>query len=180
MSHRLALVGKIICDKGFVDMAKENEKLRLSLFWTRFMRFKLGEHMATANLDFDDGPRCNCSTCRIAKRYEEEDQVSDDDDHTVCVFVPLLEKGLKECGIVAIESESFGDFRHECDPFQAVVDVDAHLVYRPGWFHFFYGAKLAKATSVDDPELRKLRKLFDFLDPNEKHKEPWWMTGVAE
>ena len=40
---------------------------------------------------------------------------------------------------------------------------NAHLVCRNDYFITDYGTKLWKAKSVDDPELRKLKSLFDAL-----------------
>ncbi len=47
-----------------------------------------------------------------------------------------------------------------------VSNADFHLVSQAGvdWDFFSYGTKLFKAVSVDDPELRKLEKLFEILD----------------
>jgi hypothetical protein len=47
-----------------------------------------------------------------------------------------------------------------------VSNAQAHLASRAGedWDCFTYGAKLWKATSTDDAELEKLKKLFESLD----------------
>ena len=42
-------------------------------------------------------------------------------------------------------------------------ELDVHFVCRFGCCISSYGAKLWKATSVDDPELMKLKALFDML-----------------
>jgi hypothetical protein len=54
--------------------------------------------------------------------------------------------------------------------YHGVVDVDTHLVTIQGytrWTVFAYGAKLFKARSVDDPELRRLEGLFQSLEFND-------------
>ena len=43
------------------------------------------------------------------------------------------------------------------------IDINVHFACRERYYVSHYGAKLWKATSVDDPELRKLKALFDAL-----------------
>jgi len=43
-------------------------------------------------------------------------------------------------------------------------DLDTHLVCAGPYVFAAYGAKLWKAKSVDDPELLKLKALFDALN----------------
>jgi hypothetical protein len=55
---------------------------------------------------------------------------------------------------------------HESGGEYAVYDVDSHFHHhiRENWYHWSYGSRLWKATSVDDPELGKLRALFAALE----------------
>ena len=43
------------------------------------------------------------------------------------------------------------------------IDLDTHLVCSSPYLIVGYGAKLWEATSIDDPELKKLKALFDAL-----------------
>ena len=57
------------------------------------------------------------------------------------------------------------------NPWDSVFDVDCHFVKLcengGGWFMFTYGAKLWSAKTINDPELKKLEKLFELLNVDE-------------
>jgi hypothetical protein len=137
--------------------------------------------MANANTDYDESPRCNCSSCFVGNRTEDDpfNEVTERD--AVCTFMPLLDKGLAEFEIVTKCTEprinTVKYFTNEWNPTEKFSDEDAHICYHYDWITFCYGSKLSKATSVNDPELVKLRNLFEFLDPNSKYDQPWWMTA---
>ena len=175
--HRLTQVGKIICDKGFSDAVKENEKLRLSLFWTKYSRRNMHKYLVYANMDRGDdlATRCNCSNCLQHKWYDW-DVEPDDYMHTVCAFLPLLERDIAECGLVTAPYQIPNGFvEHECNNGSSVPIVDAHIVRSENWRWVYYGTKISNAKSVNDPELVKLKNLFDLLHPEDK--QPWWMTA---
>jgi hypothetical protein len=174
---RLAQVGKIICDKGFSDAVKENEKLRLSLFWTKYSRRNMHKYLVYANMDRGDdlATRCNCSNC-LQRKWNDWEVEPEDYKHTVCAFLPLLERDIAECGLVtAPDQRPNGFVEHECNNGCPTPIVDAHIVRGENWVNFYYGTKISNATSVNDPELVKLKKLFDLLHPEDK--QPWWMTA---
>ncbi len=60
---------------------------------------------------------------------------------------------------------------HMSDTEGVVCNVDSHFVettMRGGFLHkFTYGSKLWKARSVDNPELKKLERLFQLLNTDD-------------
>jgi hypothetical protein len=85
-----------------------------------------------------------------------------------CKFKPWFEEFIRYYELV----DSVGTFPNQEGAYHmaggdiAVYDVDSHFhhVVRGDWYHWTYGARLWKATNVDDPELGKLRALFTTLD----------------
>ncbi len=78
---------------------------------------------------------------------------------------------LTECGLTI----GYSDGKPLCrlkqeDSGNFVYDVDTHFVHltRDDWFLFSYGAKLWRATASDDPELQKLVRLSERLQPDEE------------
>ena len=65
--------------------------------------------------------------------------------------------------------------RHISNTKCSVCDFDAHFVettMRGGFLHkFTYGSKLWKAGSVDNPELKKLERLFELLNAEGAEEE---------
>jgi len=125
----------------------------------------------------DLATRCNCSNCLERKLYDWDDE-PEDYKHTVCAFLPLLERDIAECGLVVADFKLPAEFDngHECNSGNQTPIVDAHIVRTSGdWMFVSYGTKISNATSVNDPELVKLKNLFDLLHPEDK--QPWWMTA---
>jgi hypothetical protein len=188
MGHvcRLALVSQILYDKELIEMRQENERLKLSLFWTKYNAFKLNAAIRVRNqMESDDPFNCDCRVCIIARRYCVSDDMSSDDEHVPnvkCEFEPLFEAKLAEFGLIFAVVPDHLPVRlqyHECAVGlrrgREAINAPAHIVAfgcdpkdgrRPDmedWGHFTYGAKLFKATTVNDPELKKLEDLFTWL-----------------
>ena len=175
MSHqfsRLSTVCKVLFDAELIALRNENEELRLNLFWTKYSPKKLRSAIKRGNKIMPGIPRnCNCFICGQEDRFWGEG-IRDD---VVCTWKPLFEAKLVELGIgFSDEHASKSLIRHEC---VVVVDCDTHIVnlvddyplwlenddtYRM-WCEFAYGSKLFKATTVNDPELKKLVALFEWL-----------------
>ena len=142
------------------ELKREIERLRLKLFWRDHSHEELQAAMAAAN---GSGPKCACLACAVSGRKDG------DDDRTCehCTFKPWFEALLKAHAIVALPGPPADDegVMHEDCAQNVVYDADCHLmtIGRHDWVFFTYGARLWKAASVEDPELRKLAALFDAL-----------------
>jgi hypothetical protein len=169
---RLSAVCKVLFDAEVIALRKENEELKLSVFWTKYSPKKLRSAIKRGNRKMPGIPRnCNCFICGQEDRFWG-DGIRDD---VVCTWKPLFEAKLVELGIgFSDEHASKSLIRHEC---VVVVDCDTHIVnllddyplryendniYRQ-WSEFAYGFKLFMATTVNDPELHKLVALFEWL-----------------
>lgn len=144
MTDRLALVCKIVLDQQVLNLRREVEELKLQLFWKDHDVRALAAKMRQAN---QNGPRCACDACACMRYhlfpghmfptpYMLED----------CAFAPWFESLLSQFGLTS----------------------DHHIIHKntkfPGaWVEFEYGPALLDAKSIHDPELKRLRRLFNAL-----------------
>jgi len=167
---RLALVSKIMLDQRFLEMRRENESLRLRLFWVDHSINTL-KHLTNYANNRAGGPRCRCRCCVRAKRYrpcildgyDYEDEVGDE----ACRFGPLFEKLVQQHGLSFAAGGScvtFEKLDRECHP---MPDDDVHFLLFPthnapatSWCTWVYGAKLWKAQTTQDAGLLQLSALF--------------------
>ena len=150
MFSRLALVSKVLCDRELFELRRVNEKqrqeidtLKLDLFWREYDISKL---------------RRVISLVRI--HYRTRDHITDQTDWAL-----YIEPILREFGIDVqitdnnptrgILEEPFGEY------YMPRSELDVHLTCTRYYTITSYGAKLWKAKSVDDPELLKLKALYD-------------------
>ncbi len=149
------------------DLRTQITALKLKLFWKEHCRGQLQDVMQNANQDVN-GPDCACLACTVSGRKNEEMDVVDSD----CTFKPFFEALLAECGLTVGHCDGVPVCQHDAeDSGNFIYDVDSHFIHvgaREDWFCFSYGAKLWRATEADDPELHKLVRLFDRLQPDEE------------
>ena len=170
--HRLSLVAKILQDKAFAELVKENErlltlnnKLELTLFWKDHCVNALCKAMSGANQHHPDAPHCVCIHCSYAERADG------DGLNSICSFKPWFENKLTVLEIKTLRGyplENVDQLKHICSgDTEYVLDVaDAHLVNmaQQNWTWFTFGALLWKATSIQDLQIQKLAGLFDELN----------------
>ena len=167
----LALVSKVLLDTRFLELKRENEDLKLRLFWIDHSINTLKVLMARANQVSHD-LRCRCRSCMYARRFQptifdaDNDEIKDED----CKFKPWFEQVLQEHGLsVGRGGDPHPeDFDREFYP-RPNLDVHFHVVESENtwsynsWAKLMYGAKLWKAQTTQDPELLKLTALFKTL-----------------
>lgn len=158
------MVSKILFDTRLLELKRENEALKLKLFWKEHNPEKLKKAMASANWG-PDGPSCSCLACAVSGRYLIDDgEVA---ETKPCTFKPWFEQVLREhdmsIGHVVDAPRADGSV---CDSGNDVFDDGRHFTNFAGcdWRWWTYGSKLWKATSVRDPELAKLERLLHYLD----------------
>ena len=162
--ERLALVSKILLDTRLLELKRENEALKLKLFWKENNPEELKKAMASANCG-KDGPSCSCLACVVSGRYESDHgEVA---EMKPCTFKPWFEQVLREhemnAGHVVDVPRVDGSV---VDSHNDVFDDGQHFTNFAGkdWVCWTYGSTLWKATSVRDPELAKLERLFRTLN----------------
>jgi len=163
---RLALVSKIMLDERVIALRKENELLRLQLFWKDHCDSQLKILMEQAN---QSGPNCSCLACGACGRMDLESRQIRPMDST-CKFKRWFENILASCDMTCVTGvfkgmEPAGQHM-SCVRGDCPYDVDAHFHHlaHEDWVSWIYGAKLWKAQSVNDPELLKLKRLFEVLE----------------
>lgn len=162
---RLVLVSRIILDQRILDLRKEVETLKLSLFWKDHEEEKLIDLMREVNNYGANPPRCKCMACGLAGRLEEPGPTS----NGPCKFGLWFEQILNSCGMfylfeIRSGAKIVGQYT-SARRSHPLYDVDAHfhLLVERNWFSWSYGNKIRNATSVNDPELLKLGRLFEIL-----------------
>lgn len=150
---RLALVSKLLLDRQVLELRRENEALRLRLFWQDHCVENLLRLMRFANTN---GPDCVCSACAHTRCLIPVFFLPGLDADQ-CTFKPWFERMLRSHGLEA--AVLLTEPEHP---------IDAHILHIhpeiPGpWVHVAYGARLLSATSERDPELAKLSRLFKAL-----------------
>ena len=163
---RLALVAKVLLDSRFLELKRENESLKLRLFWFDHCLLTLRKMLQVANNNAA-GPRCRCASCVFTKRYEPNILDGYEDDADACKFHTWFEQVLQKHGM------SFRDATdlqfHDNVHFHVFLSNNA----RNQWV---YGGKLCNARSTADPELVKLAALFQTLGGM---YEPHWAVVDA-
>ena len=103
---------------------------------------------------------CNCDECRALGRYvgvvHRRVHIFD------CHFMPWFLEKLEKLDMQWELSVTWVDCQHIDETDGSPLDV--HFANSSGcWDSVLYGAKLTRATFINDPELRKLSALFDTL-----------------
>lgn len=187
--ERLTLVAKVLMDVRLLELMRENEELKLKLFWKEHNPSMLKQAMAVANT-VEGGPGCTCLACIVGGRcangtrgyapyafaHEYDHQLvmsAHDICHLRCQFKPWFEKKISESGMsvrdmplsVWVDGADGG----VVDDGKAVLDDGNHFINmgKVDWNTWVYGLRLCKASSTSDRELGKLKGLFLALIPSE-------------
>ena len=178
--ERLSLVAKVLMDTRLLELKRENEELKMRLFWKEHNPSMLRQAMAAANMG-EGGPACSCLQCIVGGRcadgtrgYAPYAFTHEYDGHIVmpaydrchlrCQFKPWFEQKIRESGLSVRDADGIvvGDGA-------GALDDGHHFIHmgRVDWNAWVYGSRLSKASSVADQELQKLQKLFRALEARE-------------
>jgi hypothetical protein len=146
-------------------LKRENEDLKLKLFWKEHGPDKLNEAIRSANY-VEGGYWCCCLACAVSGRHEKG--YGETDENKPCTFKTWFEQVLDHHemsigrGLPDVPIWVEGSV---VDSGNDVLDDGQHftILGRQDWLHWTYGSRLWKATSVRDPELAKLERLFTTL-----------------
>jgi hypothetical protein len=143
---RLSAVSKVLFDKELIELRREYEVLKLShqslelkLFW---------EEHSVENL------HAALKRNGIRGRF----LVHVGGGLVECTLFPWFPTLAKGCGLDIAENDS--------EPLKVNYksEVDSHCIVRRGRGVIAYGAKIWNAKTISDPELQKLKVLFEILN----------------
>ena len=163
---KLALVSKIILDQRVLELRRENEELKLKLFWKDHSQLELKTAMANGNNFSPSAPKCTCLPCTVSGRLDAD--VESDNTYD-CRFKPWFEQKLNDCDMTVGHDASLRIDHDLICPINGVIDCDCHLVNfaRGDWVWVSYGKRVWAAKTTSDPELQKLQQLFSLLNEDE-------------
>ena len=138
---RLTTVSHVLFEREILEQKKEIESLKLKLFWKDYSL----RNLQTAIV---------CEANR-RRRLNIPDPTLDM-EHWYLWVGPMIESFGMEAALIDQET----DQRALVPP----IDINVHFACRERYYVSHYGARLWKAKSVNDPELRKLVALFDALN----------------
>ena len=169
--ERLSLVAKVLMDTRLLELKRENEALKMQLFWRDHSPSMLNQAMAAAN-KMPAGPRCVCLACIVGGRCADGTRgfapypfVHEYDGHLLltqydrchvrCQFKPWFEEKIRAAGM-RVETQTASS---EGD---GVRDVGQHFTNLGigDWNSWVYGSAVCRATSVENEDLAKLNQLF--------------------
>ena len=150
-----------------VELQREDEAFQLELFWKKHEHYIMQSAMCRAN-KAEGGPACDCIACAASHRhYLKTCEVA---ENKPCTFKPWFEQVLREHEMsighglpdvpIWVDGTVINSGRDVLDDGQHFSDFGPL-----DWFQWNYGSKLWKATSVRDPEIAKLERLLNWLNP---------------
>ena len=160
-------VAKILTDARLQELVDENRKLKLALFWKTHDIGQLRNKIYAIQHRI----KCKCKSCNWAK------QSSEFNDEWECAVTRRFEDIARDHGLstgvdggadgmcYAIYEPALGEDEWD-DEAQFFYAGDVHIVLPSSitdWVVVGYGEKLNKAKSIEDPELIKLKELFQTL-----------------
>ena len=173
--ERLSLVSKVLMDTRLLELKRENVALKLKLFWKTHSPCMLKQAMAHAN-QVTTGPKCSCLACIVSGRCASGTRgyaphPDDDFCHLTCQFKPWFEQKIREQGMSV--GLVVADMHLPAVWVDGDVVDDANAVLNDGqhfsnlgsadWNTWVYGSRLWRASCDADPELAKLKALFETL-----------------
>jgi len=167
----------LICENG--ELKESNAELKLKLFWKEYSPEKLKEAICSANY-VEGGYWCCCLACAVSGRHDKG--YGETDENKPCTFKPWFEQMLGEhdmsigYGIPDVPMWVDGSV---VDSHNNVLDDGHHFsnLARQDWVCWTYGSRLWNTTSVRDPELAKLERLFETLDTLDDGQRLWTEKG---
>ena len=165
-------VAKILTDARLQELVEENRRLKLALFWKTYGVRQLRERIVAIQRRV----KCKCKSCNscgqsrefngewecaVTRRFEG---IAREHGLSTAKDLSTAEDGTVMC--YAVTNPELGDEMDDEVQFFFVGDV--HIVLQSsvtlGWVVVGYGEKLSEAKFAEDPELIKLKKLFETLE----------------
>ena len=148
--ERLALLCKAFMDTPFLELKRENERLKLELFWRTYSAKNLCIQLFKFHSTLND-VYCGCVSCKHHGRFESE--LDEEVTEWSCEYMPWFEDFLENNEM---------DFSHGRDDEDDNVHFNILDNIYGGWY-WQYGRAFTEARSVGGTELQKLEGIFDTL-----------------
>ena len=160
-------VAKILTDARLQELVEENRKLKLALFWKTY---DIRQLRLRIEYGIQNHLNCKCKSCHL---HGESD--GDFNGEWECAVTRRFQDIAREHGLSTAQEngdEICSIFVPELgeemdDEAQIFCAGDVHIVLQSSvadWVVSGYGEKLNQAKSIEDPELIKLKKLFETLE----------------
>jgi hypothetical protein len=147
------------------SLLRENDALRLQLFWKDHNDQALQQLMIEANLYGFQAPRCACLSCRLSGRAPDDEEAVEGER---CRFKAWFEPVVAGLGLTVLTgvAEGMEQIGMHVSCSNPVYDVECHFhhLVRADWFAWNYGSALWAAESVESEDLRRLETLFRVLN----------------
>lgn len=156
---RLACVCNMIMDQRVIDLRKENEELKLQVYWRDYNVLSLRDILNSAHVYAPGASTCKCMPCCVSGFSSE---VADANPDVECAIAKWFKGMAERHGLTVEPLHSDSKYvQHPSSPV-SVYDQDCHIVrLRVGDFSYYsFGARIWKARTVANSELRKLEALF--------------------
>ena len=161
-------VAKILTDARLQELVEENRKLKLALFWKTY---DIRQLRLRIEAGIQNHLNCECKSCHS---HELSDECNEEWE---CAVTRRFQDIAREHGLSTaqenVDKYDYLELGAEMDP-RRIQEQDVHIVLpfvdtrsmwlNMDWVVLGYGEKLNQAKSIDDPELIKLKKLFETLE----------------
>lgn len=176
----VAGVARLLLETRVLQLERDVKRKKLELFWNIYNMHRLNTAVRIAN---ERHARCVCNICLY---YHRDPSASSETTHLnlkKCLFAEWLVAQYAAFGLqtlrfrdnICVKCCFAGNRPHRpVDPARdCVMHMDCHLVTSgPCDGYIRYGRRLYGATSVQDPELRKLRRFIAHLEGPSFPREP--------
>jgi hypothetical protein len=160
-------VAKILTDARLQELVEENRKLKLALFWKTYDIRQLRNRI---RLTIQDRLNCKCKSCHFNGESD-----GDFNGEWECAVTRRFQDIAREHGLSTAQENGDETYSISVPELGAEMDDEAqifcagdvHIVLQSSvvdWVVLGYGEKLTQAKSTEDPELIKLKKLFETLE----------------
>jgi hypothetical protein len=159
---RLACVSRLLMDQRVIELRRENERLKMCIFWRDHNTVNLREVLMYSNLFAPGAPDCRCISCCISGVAGHHFGV---DSVESCKFIPWIQGVAERYGMtMEVKKPESSHVSHPSLPGH-VYDQDCHFVWADVTERAYctYGARIWKAQTVSDINLKKLSRFFDEL-----------------
>ena len=163
--NRLLTTSKLFRDASLTHVLNENKKLKEEL-----NTFKLEKFWGDNNINvlkmcltqLQSSMRCTCTDCRYSGMIQLNPNQMREPIRRECIFVPWFIAQLEACNLTyTVIGKDYAIVCHSAGYCINIPGISSHFVKTKTGFA--YGKLLYDAKTFDDPELGKLRRLFNLI-----------------
>ena len=155
---------RVSLEKLYLDLREENSMLKMKLFWKNYGVRDLIASMFSKNAIAAGAPKCTCFSCCLSRNSDDMIVLP---FQSYCTLKPWIERRIQDdLGMTIVDADPMLSTEHVCNPGGTVYGQDAHFVRitKCDFVDLTYGARIFDVQTPDDPELKKLTRLFNSLN----------------